>query len=176
MFILQSIGFWFLLTSLCIKFVTPSVPTGQYFVLKNPHSGYVLDASQEWVTLQQFTGFTTQHWRLEAATGGQFYIVNKFQGKVLDLDYRYPIKNSWVVVSNKIDDCKNECSPINMKTKASMNIGACQKWYVHYGGFIVNSCGKYAVEIRKDNYTAGVYLETWDLSEKDNQKFTFLYV
>ena len=37
----------------------------------------VLDAREKFVTLQPVTGNSTQHWKLEVARGGTYYIVNK---------------------------------------------------------------------------------------------------
>ncbi|KAJ3646725.1 hypothetical protein Zmor_024300 [Zophobas morio] len=148
-----------------------------YFVIRNPHSGLVLDASEDFITLQEFTGFSTQKWRLEPTKDGSFYIINKSTEKVLDIDYRYSIKNSWVVVSHKIDDYYVNCRFNNGTiTPAAKTIHACQKWFVQYGSYIINACDYYVVEIKNEVYKSGVYLETGAVDWKANERFKLQYI
>lgn len=52
----------------------------KYAVIRNQKSGLVLDASDYVVKIQHFTGFPCQLWKLEEASPGKFFIVNKGNG------------------------------------------------------------------------------------------------
>ncbi|XP_044252641.1 uncharacterized protein LOC123003736 [Tribolium madens] len=52
----------------------------QYFMIKNPHAGLVLDAKEKIVKIQTATRSATQLWSLELAEPGKVYIVNRATG------------------------------------------------------------------------------------------------
>ena len=49
----------------------------QYFILRNPHSGLVLEGTSPYVRIQHYIGVDTQLWSLEYLPGGLVHIINK---------------------------------------------------------------------------------------------------
>ncbi|KAJ3648189.1 hypothetical protein Zmor_020010 [Zophobas morio] len=156
-----------------------STPTGltpaachvsRYFTLRNPHSGLVLEGTSPYVTIQHYTGTDAQLWYLEYLDGGLVYIINKSNGKVIDVENWKALGNTNVLLREKIGLTGNIC-PADEHANA-----ACQKWYIHYKSVIVNACAKSALEIRDFVYNPGAIPRTWGEHDGDNQIFTFQYV
>ena len=88
----------------------------------------------------------------------------------MDLDYGSLLNKTKILIRERTT------SSVSCPTKEQVNVGACQKWYIQYGGVIVNVCGKYALDIQGGLNLPGDSLQTFPLHEKDNQKFIFQYL
>ncbi|EFA05980.1 hypothetical protein TcasGA2_TC008806 [Tribolium castaneum] len=127
----------------------------KYAVIRNQRSGLVLDASDCVVKIQHFTGFPAQLWKLEDACPGKFFIVNKGNGKVLDID----------------GGLKNGSNLLTYQKHGGSN----QQWHVNSDGTIVSADGNLAVDICRENYTPGNNLIAYRKHGGANQQFTFQY-
>ncbi|XP_044264261.1 endo-1,4-beta-xylanase A-like [Tribolium madens] len=128
---------------------------GKYAVIRNQKSGLVLDANEYVVKVQHFTGFPSQLWKLEEACPGKFFIVNKGNGKVLDIQ----------------GGLNNGSNLITYQKHGGLN----QQWYVNSDGTIVSAGGNFAVDICSEKYAAGNNLIAYRKHGGANQQFTFQY-
>ncbi|RZC39226.1 uncharacterized protein BDFB_008851 [Asbolus verrucosus] len=128
---------------------------GKHAVIRNPHSGLVLDAGDDQVKLQHFTGFAAQLWSVEPTDEGKFFIRNKANGKVLDIQ----------------GGSKRGHNIITFEKHGGEN----QQWHLNSDDTIVNVCDNLALDIYKDRYHAGNHLVAWTKHGKPNQHFYFQY-
>ncbi|KAJ3666687.1 hypothetical protein Zmor_002121 [Zophobas morio] len=127
----------------------------KYAVIRNQTSGLVLDASEHVLKIQHFTGFAAQLWKFENAAPGTFYIVNKGNGKVIDIEGGIKSGN------NVITFCKNG--------------GVTQQWFVNSDDTIVSAEGNLAIDIFEGKYPPGNKLIAHTRHGAINQQFHFQY-
>ncbi|KAJ3648022.1 hypothetical protein Zmor_019858 [Zophobas morio] len=122
------------------------------YVIRNSWpNDLVLDATnQSQITIQPFSGLKTQLWKFEAGTEpGLFYIVNEYQGKVLD--YNRPNSRALRVADR--DNSKD------------------QQWIISFTGKITNARTKKNVDIWRRDYSPGTKVGLWSGTGYRIQKF-----
>ncbi|KAJ3636511.1 hypothetical protein MTP99_000052 [Tenebrio molitor] len=124
-------------------------------IIKNPKSGLVLDASEYNVKLQKYTGKLSQLWKLECIDYGRFIIINRDNGKVLDIE----------------GGTKSEAKLITFKRHGETN----QQWHFNSDGTIVCPEKTLAVDIYGGKYTEGNNIIAFPKHGIHNQVFQLEY-
>ncbi|RZC42928.1 RicinB lectin 2 domain containing protein [Asbolus verrucosus] len=111
----------------------------------------VLDGSQYELKLQHLAGNPTQLWTLESTDHGTFFIINKGNGKVLDIQ----------------GGAENRANLITYNKHGGTN----QQWHINSDRTIVSAAGNLAVDIYEGKYHAGNRIVAFKTHGNDNQQF-----
>ncbi|XP_064213598.1 uncharacterized protein LOC103313784 isoform X2 [Tribolium castaneum] len=113
-------------------------PLDDYSYLRNPRSGMVLEASGRWVIIVQPSGASSQLWIPEHLANGKFFIVNKGNGNVLDVDGDGLVRTYLTTNPKRDDDIK-------------------QTWLFGYDNTIANARAGLVLDIPIENNSLSSY-------------------
>ncbi|XP_044255292.1 uncharacterized protein LOC123005561 [Tribolium madens] len=127
--------------------------SAEKYIIKNVKSGLVLDATEFYVKIQNYSSSTLQHWTLQDLDGGKFRIINVGNGKAMDIKDGAHIANiiTWPI-----------------KNPPSTN----QEWFINADGTVECPVQNLVLDIEEEDLIPGNYVIAYPKTGKQNQIFS----